>query len=310
MSLGFQTEPGNPAHHDYWREMVCRHHIKIAPQFDSQIGFRGQMRIDDWGPVQLSDASFTPITYMHGVDEIRQSDRDDFLCVVNLDGDGAFQRNSQSIAYKAGDLLLYDTNQVYALNFPTAARTISARIPRALITSRLPEADRQFALCLRGDRPTTQLAVSMLKNAATLSELPDEGSCREMGHSLLDIVCIAVKDNLGATLVPTPGQAAVLKRIKLSLLEQLGDASLDIETIAQAQGLSSRTLNRMFASEGTTVMRWLWKQRLAASYRALSDGSVRQVTEAAFRFGFKDSSHYTRAFKREYNLQPNKLIAR
>ncbi|KQV36983.1 helix-turn-helix domain-containing protein [Rhizobium sp. Root1204] len=311
MSLAFHTECNKgPERLDYWREMVCRHHVAVTPTFDRGADFNGHMRIDDWGPVQLSDTSFSSVEYFHGTSEIRSSAHDDFLCVLNLEGAGAFERNSEVIHYGAGDLLVYDTSQVYSLRFPTAARTISARIPRPLMTSRIPEADRQFAVHLSADRPTTQLAASVLKNAATLGRLPSESRCREMGNSLLDILCIAVKDTLGDDQVPSPAQALMLKRIKRALLEQLGDCSLDVESIAKSQGISPRTLNRMFASEGTTVMRWLWKQRLSASYRALSDGTVRQVTEAAFRFGFKDSSHYTRAFKKEYNLQPNKLVSR
>lgn len=311
MSVAFQTEFGKGAERlDYWREMVCRHHVTVAPDFDGARDFNGHMRLDDWGPVQLADTTFSSVVYLHGTKEIRNSDRDDFLCVLNLEGSGAFERNSEVIKYENGDLLVYDTSQVYSIHFPTAARTISVRIPRPLITSRIPQADRQFAVHLKADRPLTQLAANLLRNAATLANLPNEARCREVGNSLLDILCIAVRDSLGDDLVPTPGQAAILKRIKGALLEQLGDCSLDVDTIAKSQGISPRTLNRMFASEGTTVMRWLWKQRLAASYRALSDGSVRQVTEAAFRFGFKDSSHYTRAFKKEYNMQPNKLVSR
>lgn len=311
MGLAFHTDAGNRSQGlDYWREMVCRHHVAVTPSFSHGSEFNGRMRIDDWGPVQLSETSFSSVEYMHGTSEIRRSDRDDFLCVLNLEGTGIFERNCEAIQYRAGDLLVYDTSQVYALRFPEASRTISARIPRPLMMSRLPEADRQFAVHLSGDRPTTQIAAGLLRNAATLANLPNEARCREMGNSMLDFLCIAVKDKLGDELVPTPGQAMVLKRVKRYLLEQLGDCMLDVEKIAKAQGISPRTLNRMFAAEGTTVMRWLWKQRLSASYKALSDGTVRQVTEAAFRFGFKDSSHYTRAFKREYNLQPNKLVAR
>jgi AraC family transcriptional activator of tynA and feaB len=97
-----------------------------------------------------------------------------------------------------------------------------------------------------------------------------------VGNSLLDGLCLAAKDAMGEDLTPTPGQAAVLKRIKRQILDQLGDSSLDVESIARTQGISPRTLNCMFAAEGTTVMRWLWRQRLSASYRALTDGSVRQ----------------------------------
>eukprot|EP01032_Pedospumella_encystans_P034527 gene34527-39031_t len=61
---------------------------------------------------------------------------------------------------------------------------------------------------------------------------------------------------------------------------------------------------RLFATEGTTPGRWLWQQRLEASYRALAEGRVRQVSQAALEFGFTDLSHFSRAFKARFGRSP------
>jgi AraC-like DNA-binding protein len=51
-------------------------------------------------------------------------------------------------------------------------------------------------------------------------------------------------------------------------------------------------------------MHWLWHRRIEASYCALKEGHVRNVTEAALRFGFSDLSHFSRAFKKTYGMSP------
>ena len=71
--------------------------------------------------------------------------------------------------------------------------------------------------------------------------------------------------------------------------------------------MAPRTLNRLFAAESTTPIRWLWRQRLAASYKALAEGHVRQVIDAAFSCGFSDPSHFSRAFKAEFGLSPHEV---
>jgi transcriptional regulator GlxA family with amidase domain len=90
-------------------------------------------------------------------------------------------------------------------------------------------------------------------------------------------------------------------------MANLGDTDLDLARIACSQSMAPRTLNRLFAAEGTTPIRWLWRQRLAASYKALAEGHVRQVIDAAFSFGFSDPSHFSRAFKAEFGQPPHAI---
>ncbi|WP_138468819.1 helix-turn-helix domain-containing protein [Poseidonocella sp. HB161398] len=311
MSIVFQTRDLATAERlDYWQAMVSRHHVAVSPEGAVAPDFEGRMKIDDWGGLQLSDTAFSPVAYRRGPREMKSCGRDDFLCVLNLGEGGVFEHNGGSFGFAAGDMVVYDTGQPYAIRFPRRSHTVSLRIPRPQVIARLPRADRQFALHLDGRRPLAQLAASLLKSASSLETLPDPQRCREAEAPILDVLCLAVKDVFGEDMRASPGQEQLLGRIKRRLKGQLEDCSLSVESIARAEGISPRTLNRLFAAEGTTAMRWVWQQRLAAAYRAMSEGSVRQVTEAAFMFGFKDSSHFTRAFKKEYGIPPSRLLLR
>ena len=68
--------------------------------------------------------------------------------------------------------------------------------------------------------------------------------------------------------------------------------------------MAPRTLYRLFAAEGTTPIRWLWQQRLAASFKALTEGKVTQVTDAALSHGFSDVSHFSRTFRATFGQSP------
>lgn len=54
-------------------------------------------------------------------------------------------------------------------------------------------------------------------------------------------------------------------------------------------------------------MRWLWQQRLAASYQALAEGRGRRVTDVAMAFGFSSPSHFSRAFREAFGCSPQAL---
>ena len=88
--------------------------------------------------------------------------------------------------------------------------------------------------------------------------------------------------------------------------ERIGDPDLDIEALARAQRVSSRSLQRAFASVGTGVMRWLRDERLAHCAAALADPSwrTRGVADIALAHGFRDVPAFGRSFKAHFGQTP------
>ena len=89
---------------------------------------------------------------------------------------------------------------------------------------------------------------------------------------------------------------------------RLEDPDLDVESIAHALNVSQSTLSRAFASEGTTVIRHLWKLRLDAGHLALREGRVSRVLDIALGCGFANASHFSRMFKDTYGVLPHTLL--
>ena len=96
--------------------------------------------------------------------------------------------------------------------------------------------------------------------------------------------------------------------MKQFLLRNLDQTDLTVQSISAAVHVSPRTLNRLFAAEGTTVIRWLWQQRLSASHAVLIKGQIKQVSQVALSFCFTNLSHFSRAFKQAYGLSPQQLL--
>jgi len=97
------------------------------------------------------------------------------------------------------------------------------------------------------------------------------------------------------------------ERASLYIAEHLSDTKLSVERIADAIGLSSGHLQEIFRdNSGHTIADYVRQQRLAMCRRDLADASLGRdsITSIAFRWGFSESSSFSRAFRNAFQMTP------
>jgi len=98
------------------------------------------------------------------------------------------------------------------------------------------------------------------------------------------------------------------QKIKDFIAANLHDPDLSIDAIAVALNCSKRYLHMAFASEGTTIARYIWMARLENCRRDLERARRGTVTDIAFSWGFNSSSHFSRLFKERFGISPSRLL--
>ena len=196
------------------------------------------------------------------------------------------------------------------LEFGGYSRGIVLTIPRPLMVSRLPTSHRLTARRIDGRSQLGALTASIVRQIVDFDAALEEEVANRVSASALDILATTLEVEITGALDDGAAYGGRLDQVKRYVLANLDDAGMTIETIASAHNVAPRTLHRLFSVEGTTPIRWLWQQRLTASYKALAEGRVRQVTDAALSFGFTDISHFSRAFKKQFGCSPHTLVRR
>jgi AraC-like DNA-binding protein len=178
------------------------------------------------------------------------------------------------------------------------------------MVSRLPTSHRLTARRIDGRSQLGALTTSIVRQIVDFDAALEEEVANRVSASALDILATTLEVEIAGALDDGATYGVRLDQVKRYVLANLDDAGMTIETIASAHNVAPRTLHRLFSVEGTTPIRWLWQQRLTASYKALAEGRVRQVTDAALSFGFTDISHFSRAFKKQFGCSPHTLVRR
>lgn len=102
---------------------------------------------------------------------------------------------------------------------------------------------------------------------------------------------------------PTP---PLVVRVYRYILANLDGVDLSPRAIAAANGVSVRQLHRVFSATGATVSQSVRKLRLARCAAELRGeaGAAEGITDIAFRWGFNDSAHFSKAFRAEFGQSP------
>ena len=99
------------------------------------------------------------------------------------------------------------------------------------------------------------------------------------------------------------GDENFVERVRVAVQQKLTGRRPNIEDIADALHISSRTLQRRLQDEGSSFQRVLEeaRHRLARHYL---NNSVLELNEAAYLLGYEDSNSFVRAFRTWEGVPP------
>jgi AraC-like DNA-binding protein len=102
------------------------------------------------------------------------------------------------------------------------------------------------------------------------------------------------------------GRSGLLRRSKDYIEDHLTDIDLTPDRVAESQNISTRSLHRLFESEGTTVSGWTRARRLEHCRMELADEAYADlsVSHIGARWGLWDAANFSRLFKNAFGLSP------
>src|SRR6185437_1496624 len=94
--------------------------------------------------------------------------------------------------------------------------------------------------------------------------------------------------------------------IKDYIVQHLTDPDLGAERIARAMFISPRQLYKLWETEPRPLGQWILERRLEAARDELTSlrGRHRTIAAIAMRWGFADSTHFSRRFRQAYGMSP------
>ncbi|MFI7294795.1 helix-turn-helix domain-containing protein [Streptomyces sp. NPDC050121] len=309
MTLNFSTAPlDSRAQLDYWREVVCTTFVEYemdVPRHPSA-GFLGQVTAQTVGGVGIARVVSDPHTVFRSPRLIRRSSEDDLLVNLAVQGRVTVAQQGREALLRPGDLTVYDSALPCRIACLDPFELLVLKVPRPLFDAHCPLARDTMATPVPGDRGVGALIAPFLHSLTLHARGLAPDTSARIGATLLELLATALSDRTAAAVrLEVPG-AVHSGRARRYILDHIADPDLSPAVIAQALGISVRYLHAIFQAEDASPSRWIQRQRIHMAARLLADPGRTgwTVTDIAYAVGFKDASHFTRAFKSGHGVSP------
>ena len=306
-TITLSTADVQPAHRCEWlREVIGREYanVDITPPDDGSLF--NEMTITPWRDLQLSSIRSHAISLTRRRQEPQRVGQDAYFAVILLSGQYRLQQDGRETFLQPGDMTLYDATRWHRIDCPRAFAKLIVAIPRRVLRERVAGLDSLIARRIPGRSGLGAVASNFIRmSARQVPRLGQRESAALSAHAL-DLLALSV-----AGLGPRRSELSrsserSLIAVKTLVEESLGDASLSSAVIAARVGLSSRYINRLFEVDGSSLMRHVLRRRLERCRADLVDPlrDRDSVFEIAWRWGFNDPAHFSRAFKTAFGTSP------
>jgi AraC family transcriptional activator of tynA and feaB len=306
MSQSFSTEliPA-PDRQEAWLSNAkqicgdCKFH------FPKRFPFHGSIERRKVADLEMTLFSSSPISFTKYPLASLSSENRACIVISQLAGSRRYCQDGKVAILRKGDTTLIDSGRPWFSDCPGDCARLYLRVPRLLMESRLRLGELPYAWRIPGETGLGailfHLSTSLYNEAEDLT--PEEGTAAIESYLRILAACFGKRNSMAKGLRRLSELAT---RITRYIDVHLTETTLSPVEIASAMDISVRHVHRVFSHQGLTVADWIRAERLRRCHDDLCDPRLqsKSITEIAFYWGFNDSAHFSRAFKKQYRISP------
>ncbi|MEU6313595.1 helix-turn-helix domain-containing protein [Streptomyces sp. NPDC047014] len=295
---------------DHWHDLVSGTFIPLDVDLHERLPSPGTISSDRLGPLQVSVVEAGPQTVSRSARRIAQGGGEYLTVTLQQRGTARLTQDGRQALVRPGTFTCSDAGRPYRREQPDEFRFTAFRVPKQGLGLSDTDLRAVTGTLFHGGRGTSGLVAGYLHRLAEQAAGFDAGTAHRLALTATDLLAVLVRERQGR-LDPRAPEAArgMLARVQEYVLSRLGDPGLCPERIAAEHHVSVRYLHKLFRAEGTTVGRWILRERLERCRRELARGSAPAVSAVAQRWGFVSPSHFSRAFRAAYGMSPREWQA-
>ncbi len=294
---------------DWLQEMIRQEYtkVKVTPPKNAQLF--NETTLYPWEKLRLSAIHSHGITIERLQSEPHFATQDTYLAVVLLSGQYMIEQNGREAFLQPGDMTIYDATRPHRIYCPAHFSKLIVSIPRVMMRDRIAGVEHCTALRISGSEGVGAVAANLIHSAASQAATMNADAFSALADHSLDLLTLSLVSVRPQGFNLSRSRSISLSQVKDFVERHLANSAMDTEMIATGVCLSPRYINELFNDENTSLMRYVWKRRLENCQKDMLNPAHagHRVSDIAFRWGFNDLSHFSRAFKQQFDVSPSAL---
>lgn len=302
--LSWSTQPIRVhERYDAWQAMLNDSHLRWSLEKNQAEGYLGDLEMGFLGDLKVVRCICDPCGGMRGNYEIAVDNAAYYGLLLMLMGNESVECRGNYSLLNPGNFLLWDTTIPTSFRLYSKVEKITLFVPQNRMRNALPHVDNLVGKTINwqsGLGAVTSSLISALSLQAGYIHSRQEYTAAETTLELIAACLWSERPQLGGIT-----GAGLLAGIKDYIEDNLDDPDLNPQSLAQHFGISVRYLHFLFKGEKYPVSHWILERRLERCRSELvRAGSRKNITDIAFHWGFNDSAHFCRVFKKRYGVSP------
>ncbi|MGH9717137.1 MAG: helix-turn-helix domain-containing protein [Candidatus Acidiferrales bacterium] len=237
-----------------------------------------------------------------------RDDRPFLKAVLQTKGRSVIAQSGCTTPLLPGEWAIYDAGAPYSVALTAGAEFSMILVPREKIVTRGFDVRRLVLRPFSARRGLGKLIWSLLDT--TIEQIAELH--HRSGFDVAEIVAqmfrMALFDSFDGR-DPVNSSNALRERVKFYISAHLSDPDLSIAKLAELTHCSKRYLHMIFRPEGVSISDFILKSRLERCRAELlsPSGVHRSITDIAYSWGFNNSNHFSRCFRRQFGVAPREL---
>lgn len=272
--------------------------------------FAARLENADLGSISLARVSTSPIIVTRRFADVARIADPPYLVKFQLRGESRWSQRGREVHLRPGDFVIASTAEPYRLEFIGPYDMPVLAVPGPVMRELTTDPERFLGCRMPAEDASCGLLSSFVAGAIPrLARLPGPMAER-VESNILDLLGAVLSAHGGAPMTRT--RADQVRQIKRFVRRALRDRNLGPAMVAQAFGVSTRHIHKLFAGEELTLNRYIRAERLAACRRMLEDPAFADasITDIALHWGFYDLPHMSRCFRESFGMAPKEVRLR
>jgi len=278
---------------------VCGRFFNTKPRDDVD-DFYGSLSLSRMADMEFAEVATNASSISKTLKGAKASERNYFFLIYQQAGSAIISQNGKSTLLNAGDSVLVDSRIASEFRYLEEIRHLSFHLPCDVLEKRLTSSKAKVCEAFTMAEPVGNVLNNFIRQIVTKHSLFDAGAGAAMEEALLTILAPLAEDpeTDGGNL---RDYAKVVNIIEANLSEDITP-----EMLAKIAGVSVRSLYRLFEDRELSLNTYIREQRLERCVEQFQarDLSHESITQIAYRWGFKDSAHFSRSFRSRYGMSP------